>query len=171
MINEKGFMFLTMMVALAVLSLIALGAAVTTAQILKQSHLNRDYATIVRQAQNVGFSVSQDMVMARMVSNVDNATTPDVEFVTIIWKDWESGFKHDIRYIWSNPADSLKKVIRKCTTYDENGLEINSTNILLADNIYSANLTRPNDTWRLTVEAWSGDKSVIREYEANQRVE
>ena len=171
MINEKGFTVISLIVVIAISSVIALGAGMTIAQILKQSQLNEDYATVVRQAQNVGFSVSQDMVMARMVSNTDNVSTSDIEFIILIWKDWESGHKHHVRYIWLDSVDSLKKVIRKHTTYDENGQEISSTNTLLADYIYSANLTQPNDAWKLTVEARSGNKTVIREYEANKRVE
>ena len=171
MTNEKGFAVINLIVVIALSSIIALGAGMTTAQILKQTQLNEDYATVIRQAQNVGFSVSQDMMMARMVSNTDNITTSDVEFITIIWKDWESGYKHDIRYIWLDPVDSLKRVVKKHTIYNENGQEISSVNTLLADNIYSANLTKPNDAWKLTVEARSGSKTVIREYEANKRVD
>ncbi len=169
--SEKGFMFIQMIAVIAVSSMIALGAGVTTSQIVKQSQLSKDCATVVRQAQNVGFSVSQDMVMSRMVFNTDNTATPDAEFITIIWKDWESGYKHDVRYIWRDSADSLKKVFRKQTVYDENGLQTSSISTLLADNIYSANITQSNGAWRLTVEARSGEKSAIREYEVNRRVE
>jgi len=171
MIKENGYSVLSLVVVIAISSVIALGAGMTTGQILEQSRLNEDYATVVRQAQNFGFNVSQDMVMARTVSTTDNIVTPDVEFITIIWKDWENGYKHDVRYIWLDSVDSLKKVIKKHTIYDENGLTIDSSNSLLADNIYSANLTQPNDAWRLTVEARSGEKSVIREYEVNKRVD
>jgi type II secretory pathway component PulJ len=170
MINEKGFMVINMIAAVVISSIIAIGAGMTTAQIITRSKCNEEHTTVIRQAQNIGFSVSEDMVMARMVANTDNAATPDVEFITIVWKDWETGYKHDIRYIWSNPADSQKKVIRTYTIYDESGLEISSKNTLLADNIYSANLTQQNDAWRLTVEARSGEKNAVREYEINQRV-
>jgi hypothetical protein len=169
--NEKGFMVINTIAAVVVSSIIAIGAGMTTAQLITNTKSNENHATVVRQAQNVGFSVSEDMVMARMVANTDNMSTPDVEFITIIWKDWETGYKRDIRYIWPDPADSLKKVNRKQTIYDENGLEISSKSTLLADNIYSANLTRQNDAWKLTIEARSGEISAVREYEINQRIQ
>jgi hypothetical protein len=156
--------------ALVISSILALGAGMTTVQIIRQAETSEEHSIVARQSQNLGFSVSQDMVMARMVSNSDNTVTPDTEFITLIWKDWETGYKYDVRYIWADDSAQLKEVFRKQAVFDETGQQVNTTSTLLANNIYTANLTRTGGAWLLTVESHSGDKVAVREYEINRRV-
>ena len=163
-------MIINAIATLVISSILALGAGMTCVQIIKQTETSEEHATVARQAQNLGFSVSQDMVMARMVSNSDNTITPDTEFITLIWKDWESGYMYDVRYIWADESAALKEVFRKQSIFDENGQQIYTTSTLLANNIYTANLTDTGTAWMLTVEAHSGDKVALREYEINRRI-
>ena len=169
--EQRGFILIEFLVAIAVLAVIALGGGMTTVQVIEHSQSNRDHLTTARQAQNVGYRVSQDIPSAKHVSTTDAPETAEVEFITLTWKDLESGQTHDIRYIWIDSSDSFKKVKRKHMVRDENGLETSNSTLLVADNIYSANLTQQGSGWKLTVEAVSGEKSSVKEYEIHQRLE
>ena len=163
-------MILNVIVTVAISSILAVGAGMSTVQIIRQTEAGEEHATVARQAQNLGFSVSEDVIMARMISNTDNTITPDTEFITLVWKDWETGYKYDVRYVWADESADLKEVFRKQAVYDENGQNLSNVNTLLANNIYTANLTDTGSAWLLTVEAHSGDKVAVREYEINRRV-
>lgn len=163
-------MIINAIASLVISSILALGAGMTCVQIIKQTETSEEHSIVARQSQNLGVSVSQDMVMARMVSNSDNTVTPDTEFITLIWKDWETGYKYDVRYIWADESAQLKEVFRKQAIFDENGEQVINTSTLLANNIYTANLTSIDDAWVLTVESHSDDKVAVREYKINRRV-
>ena len=168
--NEKGFTLINLAVVIAISAIIAAGAGMTTAQIIQGSQHSRDWATAARQAQNVGYWLGQDILTAQTVNVTDDLGTADIEFVIMSWKDWETGETYDIRYVWLDSADSLKKLKRKQLTCDEDGVEIGNKTTLIADNINTANLSSDNGTWSLCVEARSGEKSAAKEYEIYQRL-
>ena len=168
-LNENGFTLIELAVAVAIVAVITLGAGMTTANVIKGSQRNTDWTTAVCQAQNVGYWVSQDALMAQTIDIGDDPETGDAEFIVVSRKDWETGNTYDIRYIWFDSADSLNKLKRKQLTRDKYGVEIDNKTTLVADNIYSANLSWQDSMWGLTVEARSGDKSETREYFISQR--
>ena len=168
-LNEKGFTIVEFMVASAIGALIALGGGMTVSQINSISESNIDLTTAIRQAQNVGSWVSQDVLMAQSITIEDDPETADTEFITISRKDWETGETRDIRYVLLDSVDSLKKVKRKQLTNDENGIEIDNRATLIADNIHTANLSWQGGIWILSVEARAGEKISIREFEISQR--
>lgn len=169
--GESGFTIIEVLVAIFISAIIATGAGMTTVQIIKGSQQSSDWTTVIRQAQNVGYWVSYDALMAQTITIGDDLETGDNEFIIVAWKDWETGDTHDIRYVWLDSADSLQKLSRKQVTKDKDGIEIGSKTTLVADNIYAATLSWQDGVWTLSVEARSGDKSVSREYEINQRLD
>ena len=169
--NEKGFIIVNLAVVIAIAAIITLGAGMTTVQIIKGSQRTNDWTAAIRQAQNVGYWVSEDALMAQTITIGDDPETVNVEFIILSWKDWETGDVHDIRYVWFDSVDSLKKLKRTQVTKDRDGVEIENKTTLVADNIYTANLTWQDGMWRLSVEARSGEKRITREYEISQRRE
>ena len=169
--GEKGFTLISLAVVIAISAIIAAGAGMTTAQIINGSQRNNEQATVIRQAQNVGYWVSRDVLTAQTVTSGDDSETADIEFLIAYWKDWETGDTYDIRYIWLDSDDALKKLKRKQVTCDDDGEETGNKTTLVADNIYTANLTCQDDIWKLSVEARSGERSVTREYRIVQRLE
>jgi len=167
--DEKGFTIIELIVSVAVVALITLGGGMTTAQIIRGAQHNEDWMTAVRQINNVGYWISQDMLMTQTIDTGDDPETADVEFITVPWKDWETGEAHDVRYVWLDSADSLKKLQRKHLTYDRDGVETANKSTLVADNIDSANFSLQNGTWRLNITARSGQISATRAYEIGQR--
>jgi len=168
-LNEKGFTLVELAVAIAVVSVVTLGAGVTVSQISGVSQSNVDLTTAVRQAQNVGYWVSQDLLMAQTANVSDDPGTADTEFITVLRKDWEAGDTYDIRYVWIDSADSLKKLKRKQLIHDKDGALIDNKTTLIADNIYTANLSWQGGIWGLSVEARAGEKSAVKEFEINRR--
>ncbi len=169
--DEKGYSLIELLIAISVSAILAIGAGMTTFQIFRGSKQNNDWNIAVRQAQSLGQYVSQDALMVNTIDIGDDPGTEDIEFISLFWKDWENGNTCDTSYLWLDSEDSLKKLTRKQVTRDINGVEINTTTTLVADNVYSATLTPQTDSWRLTVETRSGTRSVTREYEISQRLQ
>ncbi len=169
--SEKGFTVIEVIVAVAIAAIIALGAGMTTIQIMQGSQQSSDWTTVVRQAQNVGYWVSEDALKSQTIDIGDDPETGDNEFIIIYWKDWEVGDTYEINYVWLDSADSLKMLKRKQITRDKDGVVISNKTTLVADNIYTATLSEESGRWRLSVEVRSGDKSVTREYEVSQRIQ
>ena len=169
--GEKGLTVVEVIVAVAISAIISATAVMTVAQIVRSSESNNDCTTTIRQAQNLGHWISQDVLMAQTITVGDDPeTTTDVEFITSTWMDWETGDTYDIRYLWFDSADSLKGLKRNQVTRDEDDVEIDNRTTLVADNIYTADLSLQDGLWTLSVETRSGDKSVTREYEIGYRL-
>ncbi len=169
--GERGFTLLELAVVIAISAIIALGAGTTAVQVIKGSHESNALMTVTNQPNNVGYWVSRDILSAQSVNASDDTGTGDTEFVVMNWNDWETGEMHDIRYIWLASTDSLQMLKRKQVIRDKNDVEISNKVTLVADNIYSANLTREDTRWKLIVEARSGGRSLNREYFISQRQE
>lgn len=165
--QEKGFGLITLAVTIAIASMVAAGAAITVVQIFKGTEQNEDRAEVTRQMQNLGRWFSRDALMAEQITAGDNPETGNDELCTIYWKDWESGDIYDIRYIWLDDADSLRKVMR---TQLKDGDTTENITTLIAANIYSANLSQQGNTWNLNVETRSGQKSLVQEYRTTKRI-
>ncbi|UCB43110.1 MAG: prepilin-type N-terminal cleavage/methylation domain-containing protein [Dehalococcoidales bacterium] len=169
--SEKGYSFVEILIAVSISALLAVGAGMTTAQIFRSSRQNSDWNVAVRQAQSVGQWISQDALTVSTIDIGDDPETAELEFIALFWKDWENGYTYDTRYLWFDSTDSMKQLKRNQIARDSEGVEISNTTALIADNIYSATLTPQTDSWKLTVETRSGDKSVTREYEISQRLQ
>jgi len=167
--GERGFTLLELSVVIAISAIIALGAGMTVVQVIRGADESNALMTVTNQVNNVGYWVSRDILTAQSVNASDDSGTGDIEFIVMNWKNWETGEMHDIRYIWLASADSLQKVKRKQLTRDKNDAEISNKTTLVADNIYSANLTQEDARWKLIVEAHSGERSFNREYFISQR--
>ena len=167
---EKGFSLISIVVAMAIAGMIAAGAGMTTLQVIRGTERNEDHAQVIQQAHNLGRWFSRDALMADSITAGDDPGTGDDELLTIYWKDWESGGTYDIRYIWLDDVDSLKKLRRNQVKRDKDGALAENSTSLIAYSLYSANLSQQGDTWTLNVEARSGDKSSTQEYRTTKRL-
>lgn len=165
--SQMGFTLVEMAVTTALVAIIALGAGMATSQVFKVSKLNNDMSTAIRQAQNVGYWVSHDALMA---SSIVSEPSGDVK-ISMGWSSWGTAadYVYDVRYLWLESGE----VERQLVVYDEYGNEVavQTRTMRIAENIVRLDLTQvPGSLWKLVVESHSGSQHVLREYTVNPRV-
>ncbi len=105
-LGEKGFTYIELIVALAILALIGSATATATFQVLRVTERNNDHMTVVRQVQNAGYWLSRDAQMAQSVT-ADNLTSPD--FLVLNWTEWDyvdEPIYHSVTYFFEDLTDS-----------------------------------------------------------------
>jgi len=93
--KQGGFTLLEVAVSLAITSMIALGVAVSSAQVLTQTSKNSDYTTASRNAMNAIFWIGRDGQMAQSFAGADGF--PLTSDLSMAWEDWDS-ISHNITY-------------------------------------------------------------------------
>jgi len=168
--GERGLTLIELTVTVAIVALIAAGANMSIFQVLKGTERSNDHMTAVNQVQNAGYWVSRDAQMAQSVVNGDDPETPEDEFITLQWTNWENGDAHKIIYTFHDMAGGLKKLKRQHVIHDAGGVETGNEMILVAEYISSASFSEQAGTWKLTVQAHPGTGTETREYEVKPRV-
>jgi len=161
---------ISLAVTIAIAAIIAAGAGMTAVQVIRGTERNEDHAQVIQQAHNLGRWFSRDALMSEEITAGDDPETGDDEFITICWKDWESGDTFDTRYLWLDDVDSLKKVKRNQVKRDKDGAVTENATSFIAYGIYSANLSQQDNAWVLNVDASSGQKSSVQEYKVTKRL-
>ncbi len=111
-LGEKGFTYIELIVALAILTLIGSATATATFQVLRVTERNNDHMTVVRQAQNAGYWLSRDAQMAQSVT-ADGLTSPD--FLVLNWteRDYvDDPTYHSVTYFFEGLTDGVGKLKR-----------------------------------------------------------
>ncbi len=163
--RERGFTAIEIIVSAFITALIALGAGMTTVQILRVTAQNDDWATATRYAQNVGYWVSEDAMMAETIVNGTGN-----ELITMTWRRWETGNSYNVTYIKVNPSDTIFEIERRCEVRDLNRNQIQNTTAYIANNISDFQYVSSGEYGKLTVTASADSRSVVREYQINPRV-
>jgi len=170
--GEKGFTYVELVIAIAIIALIGGAAATATVQVLKGTEHNNNYMTAVRQVQNAAYRISQDTRMAQSVIT-DNLTPPD--FLVLTWTEWDDAGEptyHSVTYFFEDLTDGTGKLKR--SYWSSAGA---NEQTLVAEYIYY-NPDDPGNTSQasyqspeLTVQlmALSEGASETREYKINRR--
>ena len=111
-LGEKGFTYIELIVALAILGLIGSATATATFQVLRVTERNNDHMTVVRQVQNAGYWLSRDAQMAQSVT-ADGLTSPD--FLVLNWteRDYvDDPTYHSVTYFFEDLTDGVGKLKR-----------------------------------------------------------
>ena len=166
--QEKGSSLINLTVSLAIAVLIAAGAGITAVQILKGTERNENHARETQQTHNLGRWFSRDALMAENITAGDNPETPDDELLSMYWREWTSGDTYNVRYIWLDDFDSLKKVMRNQVTHDKEGTVTENKTSLIAHSISTANLSQQANTWVLNNEI-NQPNHCMHEYRAAKR--
>ncbi|MDD4860298.1 MAG: prepilin-type N-terminal cleavage/methylation domain-containing protein [Dehalococcoidales bacterium] len=168
--NQSGYLQIEIIVVLAISAILAIGAGMTTIQMIQVTGSSDEHMTIARNTQNLGYWVSQDLQMAMTVNTTDDLATPETEFIKIGWKDWQTGDMYDVRYSWVIPNDDYKNVLRKMTILNLDGAPVNSYSSMVAYNIDSANISlSQSDLNTVRINALSGERNAAREYVISAR--
>lgn len=168
--SERGFTLIELLVVTAIVALIGVAAAMASFQVINVTKRSNDHTTVIRQVQNAGYWISRDTQMAQAVVIGDDPETPELEFITFKWSNWENGDVHKIAHNFEDMPSGLKKLKRQHLIYDADGVEIGSEATLVAQYIDSATFAEQDGAWKLTIQASSGTETETREYEVNPRV-
>jgi len=110
--GEKGYTYVELVVAIAIIALVSGAAAMAIFQVFKGTERNNNYMTAVRQVHNAGYWISRDTQMAQSVT-ADNLTAPD--FLVLSWT--EPGYAgediyHSVTYFFEDLTDGIGKLKR-----------------------------------------------------------
>jgi prepilin-type N-terminal cleavage/methylation domain-containing protein len=94
--NQLGFTLTELILAIAIAGIITGGITMTIFQVFSGSARTSNHMTAVRQVQNAGYWVSHDAQMAQQEPVIGD--DPEVEFLTLTWKDWETSEVHLVTY-------------------------------------------------------------------------
>lgn len=111
--GEKGFTYIELIIALAIIVLVSGAASLAIFQVFKGTGRNNDYLTAAHQVQNAGYWISRDTQMAQSV-NVDNLTSPD--FLILSWTEWDEADEpiyHSATYRFEDLDDGIGKLKRE----------------------------------------------------------
>ena len=91
--NQKGFTLIEVIAALAITSLIGVGVAMATVQIINQGVRNSDYTTASRYTMNAIYWISRDAQMAQTIELEGASGFP----VTLSWTEWDNS-EYEVTY-------------------------------------------------------------------------
>lgn len=170
--EQKGFTFIEVLIATAVIALITGAATMTIFSILKDTGQANDRMTAVHQVKNAGYWVSRDTLMADSLS-AENLTLP--EFLILNWTDWgydEDSVYHSVTYSIEDISGGIGKLKR--THQDSTGT---NEQMLVAEYIYynqsdpdnTSNVSYQEPLLTLKIASVFGDAQETREYKINRR--
>ncbi len=85
--NHAGFTIIEVMVALAIMSIISLGASVSTAQLMNQTSRDTDYTSASRHSMNALHWISRDVIMAQKIEGYEGFPTSPL---CLSWTSWDN---------------------------------------------------------------------------------
>jgi prepilin-type N-terminal cleavage/methylation domain-containing protein len=124
--SQRGFTILEMLVTLALVGFISLGASMASAQVLNETTRNTDYATASRQAMNAIYWISRDAQMAQVVLGDD--VFPEAGDLVFTWTTWENQREQvtyslaggELRRWYSNDGEPVETVVAEYIDPDPN---------------------------------------------------
>jgi prepilin-type N-terminal cleavage/methylation domain-containing protein len=86
--NRAGWTLIELLVAIALTGMIALGASVSTAQVMNSTTRNNNFTTASRNAMNALHWMSRDAEMAQTINGI--AAFPVSQNLSMTWKGWDN---------------------------------------------------------------------------------
>ncbi|GEM_PF-4416678 len=168
--GESGFTLIEFVVAMAIVSILTYAGAMTISRVVQGTHQANDDMTALRQVQNIGYWLTRDLSTSQNISPGDDPETPQLEFVSLVWTDWENARTYNVSYYYENMANGLKRVKRQNIARDSSYTIVSSSTQYLAEGIVSpVALSQTGDIWNVLIEARSRKQTEIREYQVLPR--
>jgi prepilin-type N-terminal cleavage/methylation domain-containing protein len=154
--SEKGFTLLELIVAISIAAFVTAAASMTIVTMMRLSPQNNNWAIALRQVQDTGYWISQDVLMSQTIVLGSGST-----YLTLTQPQTTSPPK-TVVYQWQNMSGG-ERLLRNDGT--------NTT--MIAEYITShpqPDYSSDNRTLTFSITATFGNVPVTRQYEATQRV-
>lgn len=159
-LDEKGFTLIELLVGIAIAAVIVGAASMTVITMMRLSPQSNNWAIALRQVQNAGHWISQDVQMSQ--GNIDIDPAPDTFLTLTLPQNENPDNNKTIVYEFEN-IDGEQWLVRSDSIEGQTAIAQFISNTTAAYNSDNCTLT-------FTITATSGDVSVPRDYEAMQRV-
>ncbi len=170
--GQCGFTFIELAMATAIMALIASTATMVTFSVLNNTERTNNQMTVVRQVENAGYWISQDIQAASSVST-ENLTPPD--FLALTWTEWgydEDSIYHSVTYSIEDLSGGIGKLRRN--HQDSQGA---SEQTLVAEYVYynlsdpanTSNVSHQEPMLTLKIVCLLEDAREMREYKIQSR--
>jgi prepilin-type N-terminal cleavage/methylation domain-containing protein len=161
--DQRGLTLVELLIAIMLAGAVTGGITMTIFQVFNMNSRTSSHMIAIRQVQNAGKQVSQDLLQAQYIATEDDPDTP--ELLTLAWTDWDDA-QHEIDYTLEDMAGGLKKLQR---SHSVNGGE--PTVILVAEYIdpEETSCVSAGGAFNFTVTANVGGQSETRVYEVMPR--
>ena len=140
--KQNGFTLIEVMVSLAIISMISIGATMATGQVINQTSKNSDHTTATRQALNAVHWISRDAQMAQTLEADAGASGFPLRME---WKKWDSS-QHEVIYTLQNnkisrsyTVDGGAPAVTLIAEYINEDSSL--TNCAVADNVLTIKIT------------------------------
>jgi len=97
--NQRGFLLIEILGALAITSLITLAVTMANAQVLNQTANNNNYTTASRHTLNAIYWIGRDVQMAQTINGTEGF--PQTENLVLTWTTWDN-IVHSANYTLIN---------------------------------------------------------------------
>jgi prepilin-type N-terminal cleavage/methylation domain-containing protein len=102
--QQSGFTLIEVMIGIVIVSVISIAVAMIMGAILKVSAGSSHRVTAIRQVQNAGMWVTQDVLSSQTV------TIGGSHFLEVLWADWDgTKYKVDYDYDTAVPTDLVRR--------------------------------------------------------------
>ena len=171
--GQHGFSTAELIVTILIMSMIALGATMTTFQVIKVSAQSDSHMTAATNVQSAGFWISRD---AQMSDNVTADNLSGNDFLILEWTEIDdsdnSTTDYTVTYFFEELTDGIGKLKRNYSNSD--GL---SNDTLVAQHIYyeptdlgnTSNVSYASPALSLKLVSAYNDASEVLEYLINCR--
>jgi len=170
--DEHGLSTIELIVTLLIMSMIALGATMTTFQVIRVTAQSNSHMTALQQVQNAGFWISRD---AQMADNVTTDNLSGTNFLVLSWTevdDSDNATAHSATYFFEDLSGGIGKLKR---THSSSAGLSNETLVAQhiscdpADPVNTSNVSYTSPSLTVKLVAIFGDASETREYQVSCR--
>lgn len=165
--DERGFSTIEIIVAILIMSMIALGAGMTIFQVIRVTAQSDSHMTALQQVQNAGFWISRD---AQMADNVTTENLSGTNFLVLSWTevdDSDNTTDHSATYFFeelSGGIGILKRNHSSSAGLNNETLVAQHISYNPADPVNTSNVSYTSPSLTLKLVAIFTDASETREY-------
>ena len=170
--DERGFSTIGIIVAILIMSLIALGAMMTIFQVIRVTAQSESHMITIQQVKNAGFWISRD---AQMADNVTTDNLSGTNFLVLSWTevdDSDNTTDYSVTYFFEELSGDIGKLKR----YHSSSAGPNKETLVAqyicydpADPFNTSNVSYTSPSLTLKLVAIFADVSDTREYQVSCR--